>query len=149
MDNAGGENKNTHISKLCAYLVAAGMFRSVVLSTLQVGHTHEDIDFLFSIMSSHIKRLLEWDSPQQMAEIVIRRMSEHMSQRIVQEHVCAGTLDAIRDWQTWLSNYADISEKRGIENIQQVHWFCFLRRKQARLQDQPLAVRRQTQMTSC
>ena len=49
VDNAGGENKNTHICKLCAYLVDAGMFRSVVLSTLQVGHTHEDIDFLFSI----------------------------------------------------------------------------------------------------
>ena len=38
VDNAGGENKNTHICKLCAYLVDAGMFRSVVLSTLQVGN---------------------------------------------------------------------------------------------------------------
>ena len=80
-------------------------------------------------MSSHISRLLEWDRPQQMAEIVQRRMSEHMSQRIVQEHVRVGTLDAVRDWKTWLSNYDDVAEKRGIENIQQVHWFCFLRRK--------------------
>ena len=57
---------------------------------------HEDIDFLFGIMSSHISRMLEWDSPQQMVEIVQRRMSQHMAQRLVQEHVRAGTLDEIR-----------------------------------------------------
>ena len=141
--------------KLCAYMVDAGMFRSVVLSTLQVGHTHEDIDFLFSIMSSHISRMLEWDSPQQMAEIVQRRMSQHMSQRIVQEHVRAGTLDAVRDWTTWLSNYADVAEREGLMASSKCIGFVFsgvkicLLSLQARLQDQPLAVRQQTQMTSC
>lgn len=68
MDNAGGENKNIHMSKWLAMLVDQGVFRSTVASYLQVGHTHEDIDSLFSIMSSCIAKMREWDSPMQMAE---------------------------------------------------------------------------------
>ena len=129
VDNAGGENKNTIVCKMCAYLMDSGMFRSVVLATLQVGHTHEDIDFLFSIMSSHISKMREWDDPRQMAETVQRRMSQHMAQRIEANSVCAGTLDAIRDWTTWLSDFDDVPNKSGIVGIRAVHWFCFLRRR--------------------
>ncbi len=68
VDNAGGENKNIWISKFLAQLVDQGIFRSAVASYLAVGHTHEDLDGLFGIMSSHIRKMMEWDSPMQMAE---------------------------------------------------------------------------------
>ncbi len=68
VDNAGGENKNIHIMKFLALLVDMGVFRSTVASYLQVGHTHEDLDALFSIMSSAIQKMQEWDTPMQMVE---------------------------------------------------------------------------------
>jgi len=68
VDNAGGENKNRHILRFLSVLVDRAVFRSCVLSFLQVGHTHEDIDGIFGIMSKGIQQLQEWDSPQQMCE---------------------------------------------------------------------------------
>jgi hypothetical protein len=38
------------------------------LSFLQVGHTHEDLDGIFGVMSMDIAKMLEWDTPMQMAE---------------------------------------------------------------------------------
>ena len=68
VDNAGGENKNQHVMRLLSVLVDRAVFRSCVLSFLQVGHTHEDIDGIFGMMAKGIQQLVEWDSPQQMSE---------------------------------------------------------------------------------
>ncbi len=43
-DGASGENKNHWVLRWASLLVDRGVFRSVVFATLQVGHTHEDID---------------------------------------------------------------------------------------------------------
>ena len=67
-DNAGGENKNVNLMRFLSILVDRAVFRSAVLSFLQVGHTHEDIDGIFGMMSKGIQQLVEWDSPQQMSE---------------------------------------------------------------------------------
>ena len=48
LDNAVGENKNRFVLLFCALLVGAGVFKKVKLSFLPVGHTHEDIDQIFS-----------------------------------------------------------------------------------------------------
>ena len=68
VDNCGGENKNRHLLRFLSVLVDRGIFRSCVLSFLQVGHTHEDIDGIFGIMSRGIQHMTEWDAPYQMAE---------------------------------------------------------------------------------
>jgi hypothetical protein len=41
---------------LCVALVAHGYFKEVQLSFLIVGHTHEDIDQWFSIISNTLKQ---------------------------------------------------------------------------------------------
>ncbi|KAL9965925.1 hypothetical protein ACROYT_G029792 [Oculina patagonica] len=51
LDNCYRDCKNIHIIGFCALLVKAGVFRKVRLSYLLVGHTHEDIDQLFSRIS--------------------------------------------------------------------------------------------------
>ncbi len=71
-DNAGGENKNRHLLRFLGVLVDRGIFRSCALGFLQVGHTHEDIDGIFGMMSKGIQQLTEWDSPYQMAEFLVR-----------------------------------------------------------------------------
>ena len=77
-DNAGGENKNIHVLKFLGLLVDLGVFRSTVASFLQVGHTHEDIDGLFSVMSRSIRNLIEWNTPMQMVESGPQLCSERL-----------------------------------------------------------------------
>ena len=67
-DNAGGENKNQWLLRYLAVLTDRGVFRSCVLSFLQVGHTHEDLDGIFGVMSMEIAKMMEWDTPMQMLE---------------------------------------------------------------------------------
>jgi len=125
-DNAGGENKNQWVLRLLSLLVDRGVFRSAVFSTLQVGHTHEDLDGLLGIMSMEIASTLSWDTPRQMADIVQRRMSQHLKPLPVR----TGTLDAVRDWKTWLAPLDDIDPKNGITGLMtsNTHWLCFTRR---------------------
>ena len=56
LDNATGENKNKFVLFFCALLVGAGVFEKVKLSFLPVGHTHEDIDQLFSRFAEALRR---------------------------------------------------------------------------------------------
>ena len=76
LDNTARENKNQYVMAFLAYLVQAGIFSEVsiakiniiksmnsillyfqiYLSFLMVGHTHEDIDQVFSRVSSYLKK---------------------------------------------------------------------------------------------
>ena len=55
-DNCGRENKNQYMFVFCAVLVGLRYFVEVYLSFLLVGHTHEDIDQRFSVISGTLKR---------------------------------------------------------------------------------------------
>ncbi len=50
LDNTYAENKNHTVMAYVAYLVAAGVFESVQVRFLMVGHTHEDIDGYFGLL---------------------------------------------------------------------------------------------------
>ena len=56
MDNCSGDNKNKYMFSWGATLVQRGVFKSISFSFLLVGHTHEDIDALFSRISGHLAR---------------------------------------------------------------------------------------------
>ena len=56
LDNTALENKNQYVLAFLAYLVQAGVFSAIHLSFLIVGHTHEDIDQVFSGVSAHLKK---------------------------------------------------------------------------------------------
>lgn len=51
--DGGSENWNKCVFGFCAYLVSVGVFKTIVLSRLPVGHTHEDIDAWFGRLSRH------------------------------------------------------------------------------------------------
>ena len=53
-DNAG-DNKNWTILVLCALLVHGGLFTSVELDFLHVGHTHECIDQVFAVIANWMR----------------------------------------------------------------------------------------------
>ena len=56
MDNCSGANKNRFMFAFSHLLISRGVFEEVVLSFLMVGHTHEDIDQLFSVISYHLRK---------------------------------------------------------------------------------------------
>lgn len=56
LDNCGGENKNKHILFFCALMVGVGLVKKIKLSFLPVGHTHEDIDQLFSRLAARLRQ---------------------------------------------------------------------------------------------
>ncbi|KAL3684435.1 hypothetical protein R1sor_002457 [Riccia sorocarpa] len=47
MDNSAKDNKNIHVLAFCSELVIRGVFETVEVNFLMVGHTHEDVDALF------------------------------------------------------------------------------------------------------
>lgn len=55
MDNCARENKNKDVFAYCAFLVQCGLFDRVEVSFLPVGHTHEDIDQLFSVIGRYLR----------------------------------------------------------------------------------------------
>lgn len=50
LDNTSAENKNHTVMAYCAWLVATGVFESIQVRFLMVGHTHEDIDGYFGLL---------------------------------------------------------------------------------------------------
>jgi hypothetical protein len=50
------ENKNIYMLALCATLIGLGYFQEVQLCFFTAGHTHEDINQRFSIISHTLKR---------------------------------------------------------------------------------------------
>jgi hypothetical protein len=57
MDNAS-DNKANAMLCFASHLVEGGVFEEVELNFLMVGHTHEDIDQMFSVISSRLKGLV-------------------------------------------------------------------------------------------
>ena len=55
LDNCAGENKNWYLFAYLSMLVARGVFKTIQLGFLMVGHTHEDIDALFSRFSEKLR----------------------------------------------------------------------------------------------
>ena len=55
LDGCVGDNKNRTVFGYCAWLVAQGHFKEVHVNFLLVGHTHEDIDAVFGIISKFFK----------------------------------------------------------------------------------------------
>lgn len=55
LDNCSRENKNRYFLGYVEYLVACGVFERAEVSFLPVGHTHEDIDQVFSCTSNRLR----------------------------------------------------------------------------------------------
>ena len=54
--DGASQNKCKTVMAFCAWLVKQGMFRQIKLSFLLVGHTHEDVDQCFCVISKHLRQ---------------------------------------------------------------------------------------------
>ena len=62
-DNTTAQLKNAEAAKFLAMLVRKGRFKSAVLQFLRVGHTHEDVDFMFSLVLALVIRRVRFQIP--------------------------------------------------------------------------------------
>jgi hypothetical protein len=95
-DNTTHENKNIYMFALCAVLVGLGYFQEVQLGFLIVGHTHEDIDQCFSIISNTLKRT-NIDSLKELLELVEKGTS------YAEAFMSARHLENVRDWKSFIT----------------------------------------------
>jgi hypothetical protein len=90
-DNCTPENKNIYMFAL----VGLGYFQEVQLCFLIVGHTHEDIDQRFSIISNMLKRT-NINSLKELLELVQRGTS------YTEAFVSTRHLENVRDWKLFI-----------------------------------------------
>ena len=55
-------------------LVARGIFKSTTFFHLMVGHTHEDIDQLFALITAFPKRKGQWETPDEVLQHLRNRL---------------------------------------------------------------------------
>lgn len=65
MDNTARENRNQYVVKWASWLVVRGVFRSVQLHFLLVGHTHINVDQKFSTIATELSRQHTFEDPEE------------------------------------------------------------------------------------
>ena len=116
-DNCGSENKNQYMFGMCAALVGLGYFAEIHLGFLLVGHTHEDIDQIFSVIFGTLKRQ-DVDSMQQLLDLVKEGTSPTETFRISRH------LEYIWDWKKFITPYL-FTCPCAFEGISKPHHFRF------------------------
>ena len=66
LDNAASDNKNRYLFMFLSLLTTLGIFNTIEVGFLLVGHTHEDIDGTYGRMSSNLKSKDIYSSPEMM-----------------------------------------------------------------------------------
>ena len=100
-DNATAQAKNEEVAKLCAVLVGRYKFKTAVLQFLRVGHTHEDVDFMFSLLLARVLRKVRFQVPAELADAILAGMGP-----VVASRNCAlacHLLSHVRNFKQWMA----------------------------------------------
>ena len=113
LDNAS-DNKAYSILTFCSYLVECGVFGEIKLSYLIVGHTHEDIDQFFSVISQHfasLQRGVVISFEDFATEVVGSFKVDNTTKR----PKCVELVEAVHDFAAWLKK--DGGQEQTVSNI--------------------------------
>jgi len=97
-DNCYKENKNRFVIFFCAFLIAIGWFDEIYMSFLPTGHTHEDIDRLFSYLRI-VMNSAEFNT---LMAIIKAGMPKAYKSNVRPRNVLQPLLF---DWKTWMSPF--------------------------------------------
>jgi hypothetical protein len=112
LDNTSKDNKNNYVFVYLAWLIFRGIFQRIEVSFLPVGHTHEDIDQMFSRTSVQLKNI---DIPTRREFERELTNSYDLFGGVIVEHV-----DAVIDWKDWVEQnqlYHSIPQFHGIQHF--------------------------------
>ncbi|GBG77982.1 hypothetical protein CBR_g25915 [Chara braunii] len=110
-DNCWRENKNQYLMCLASLLVKFGIFEDVKVGFMLVGHTHTDIDAIFSVCS---KKLKDNDAYTMKQLFSLIESSHKIPSKCIE-------LDHIADWRRVVDRYVD----RSIVGVSKPHLFKF------------------------
>jgi len=112
LDNTCKQNKNKYLVGMLAYLVQRGVFKKVLVSFLPKGHTHEDIDQLFSRL---VTALMSRDA-RSVAELMT--IIEHSYKDKQGRHTETEKLSSVANLSEWLEPY--LNDFEGITKFRQI-----------------------------
>ena len=92
--DGGSENMNRFFLAYCDRLVAFGLFEKVKVNFLMVGHTHEDIDQIFSVVAGTLKEENCLSLDQMMDKLSKLDLNEP-------RHPKCKLLHSVWDWKYW------------------------------------------------
>ena len=127
-DNTVAQTKNQYAAAFCSQMVGMQKFSTVTLNFLMVGHTHEDIDQLFSLICQYVVRRHRWQTPEEFQRIVRESLAQKVAEK--GEVLVVRGLRCIRDYCKWLEPqritlYGCWGNRDGFEAP---HSFAFKRR---------------------
>jgi len=117
LDNCSGSNKNKYMLAWAQALVDTGVFDEVVLSFLMVGHTHEDIDQIFSVISKGLKKR-DVVTPEDFEQVVRTTLTV-----AGHKYVHFELLDYQHDYKVWLTPKVS----KHLKFYAKPHVFCFVK----------------------
>ena len=105
-------------------MVATRKFSTVTMNFLMVGHTHEDVDQLFGLVTGLVVR----ETPQEFQRLVMAEMQSHIEE--TGESIFVEAVDSIRNFNQGLSKQAITLQSYWATEagIEASHSFTFKRR---------------------
>lgn len=101
-DNTVAQAKNAEVVLGMGMLVRRFAFDTTSLCFLRKGHTHEDVDFVFSILLSKVLRKTKMKTPQDLVNS-ISAMESFLAEKGYK--IRSMLLTHCRDFKTWLASY--------------------------------------------
>jgi hypothetical protein len=117
-DNTTAQAKNNLTMIFFAAVVGRRKFSSCTLNFLMVGHTHEDVDQLFGVVSSLLIRAGNFQTPEEALGSLETNLGSHI--RSKGERLFCYRLDMVRDFGDWVSPmhrqlYNGMMTRKGVE----------------------------------
>lgn len=119
LDNTTRQCKSRFVLGYLSYLVECGVFKKVVVSFLPKGHTHEDIDQMFSRFSLRMRKSTVW-SREDMGAVLKQSFHDNWSAELTVVH-----LESVTNFSDWIDEYVP---KGHYTNITKFHQFRIWRR---------------------
>lgn len=117
LDNCWRENKNQYMLGYCHWLIEMHCFEEIYMSFLPVGHTHEDVDQMFSVVRTGIRGCPQVYS----VEDFVAKIPEWFTKQRTRP-TCHYYTNAW-DWKTWLTPFL----AQNISGQSKPHVFHFIR----------------------
>jgi hypothetical protein len=99
-DNTTAQAKNEEVAKFLAVLVRKFRFKTAILQFLRVGHTHEDVDFMFSLLLARVLRKVRFQIPAELRLAILAGMGPVVASRDCELN--CELLSHVRDFKGWM-----------------------------------------------
>ena len=117
-DNTPAQAKNNESLQFLAMLVARRTFQTCTLNFLTVGHTHEDVDQLFGLITSWMSQIHSFSTPEEVLQLLEESLIQKLRGRW--SKVYSEFVSGIRHWNSWLTPlncrfHGGLQHRSGVE----------------------------------